>query len=134
MENQEKFTYSYAVPNQDERDQIKRIQEKYQPRSSTQTKLAHIRALDKKITSIPTVFALTLGILGTLVFGTGLTCILEWNYLIIGIISCLLGIVPILLAAPVYHRQHQKLKDRYSDEILKLSKELLEETENRPIS
>ena len=71
------------------------------------------------------VTALTLGIIGTLIFGLGLALILEWNNLPLGTALSALGLVPILLAYPLYRAVLKRQKEKYAEEILQLSENLL---------
>ena len=120
-----KFEFSYSAPTQEERREIEYIQNKYKPKDKNLSKIEYLRKLDGKVKNIPTTVALILGILGTLIFGTGLTMILEWNLLIYGIIVCLVGCLPMIFAYFSYNKLSVKLKNKYSEEILKISSELL---------
>ena len=55
--------------------------------------------------------------------------ILEWSIWLLGIVLMVIGSVPIALAYPVYKRVLEKYKNRYGEEILRLSEELLNEQE-----
>jgi len=127
MEN--KFEFSYSAPTQEERKEIEDIQNRYKAKNKNLTKIEYLRKLDKKVRNIPTIVALVLGIIGTLVFGTGLTMILEWGLLIWGITLCITGCVPMGFAYFSYNKIHTKLKNKYSSEILKISSELLNNDE-----
>jgi predicted tellurium resistance membrane protein TerC len=75
----------------------------------------------------PKAAALTLGIVGTLIFGLGLTMILEWSLAVWGAIVAMGGILPLALAYPLYKWLFKKLQDKHREEILKLSEEILNE-------
>jgi hypothetical protein len=51
--------------------------------------------------------------------------ILEWNIWLWGIVLMAVGSIPIALAYPVYKKVLKKYKNRYGEEIIKLSEELL---------
>jgi hypothetical protein len=55
--------------------------------------------------------------------------ILEWNIWFWGIVLMVIGAVPVALAYPVYKGVLKKYKNRYGEEILRLSEELLNESE-----
>ena len=55
--------------------------------------------------------------------------ILEWNIWIWGIVLMAIGIVPMAIAYPVYKFSLNKGKAKYGEEILRLSEELLNESE-----
>lgn len=71
--------------------------------------------------------SLCVGILGTLLFGTGLTCILQFGYLILGIIIAVIATPIVALAYPIYKRILARGKEKYGEEIIRLSNELLGE-------
>ena len=119
----EKFEYKYNAPTQEERKEIDNILKDYLPEDSKESKINKLRTLDFKVKNYPIIYGLSLGIIGTLVFGTGLTCILEWSLILLGIIVCVIGLFVAVIAYPIY----KKLKNKYSEEIIQLSKELLNE-------
>lgn len=75
--------------------------------------------------------ALSLGILGLLSFGLGLSMVMEWRMLLGGIIISLASVVLMVLAYPVHEAILRRNKAKYRDQILKLSEELLHEGENQ---
>ena len=123
----EKFTYEYQAPTQEERKEINSIQQKYLLENPKNDKLKRLRALDSKVKNIPNAVAYTMGVVGILVFGTGLTCILEWDLILIGILVMILGSIIVLPAYFVHSILSKYLKEKYREEILKLSEELLNE-------
>ena len=122
-----KFEFTYSAPTQEERKEIEYIQNRYKPKDKSTTKMEHLRKLDRKVRNIPTIVALILGVLGVLIFGTGLTLALEWNFIVYGIIVGAVGVVPMVFAYFSYSKLTTKLKNKYSEEILKISSELLNE-------
>jgi len=126
----EKFEYKYSAPTQDERKEIDRIRRQYQPKDQTITKMDRLRYLDNKVKTIPLILSLSVGILGTLVFGLGLTFILEWSNIPLGVVLMIIGAGIMGIAYLSYSISSKKLKAKYSEEILTLSEELLtQETE-----
>ena len=123
----DKFTYEYQAPTQDERKEIHSIQQRYLLGNPKNEKLKRLKALDSKVKNIPNIVAYTMGVVGILVFGTGLTCILEWNLILIGIIVMILGAIIVLPVYFVHSFITKRLKTKYREEILKLSEELLNE-------
>ncbi|MBQ3163114.1 MAG: hypothetical protein IJC02_01020 [Lachnospiraceae bacterium] len=124
MENkQEKtFQYSYSSKQQDEVESIKR---KYMPKQ--EDKLEQLRKLDKSAETPGTVVGLMLGIIGTLVMGTGMSCVMVWtdSLFVVGILLGLLGMVMIASAYPVYKMITKKQREKIAPMILALSEELL---------
>ncbi len=123
MENNESFEYTYSAPEQEE---IRRIREKYLPKNEQEEKMAKLRSLDASVTEKATVYSLILGILSTLVFGTGMCCCLVWTELfVLGIFVGLLGMAGMALAYPLYKRTVEKERARVAPEILKLTEDLM---------
>lgn len=71
--------------------------------------------------------SLIFGIIGTLIFGLGLTCALEWNKMLFCIILSIIGIVLAIFAYPMYNYILRKNKSKYGEEIVRLSNKLLGE-------
>lgn len=125
MSNQ--FNFKYTALSQEERKEIDSIRRQYAPQEKTETKLERLRRLDGLVKNTAIIWSLVLGVVGTLVLGLGLTMILEWSIWLWGVLLMLIGCVPVAIAYPVYKSVLKKYKNRYSEEILTLSQELLNE-------
>jgi len=124
----DKFEFKYTAPTKEERKEIDSIRRQYLPKDKTMTKMEKLRHLDNKVKGIPMAWSLSFGVIGLLVFGTGLTFFLEWvKYWYLGIPFAIVGIILCGLAYPIYTRLMNKLKNKYGEEILSLSNELLNE-------
>ncbi len=121
------FRYKYTAPTEEERKEIDSIRKQYCPQEKTESKLERLRRLDSLVKNTATVTALILGVVGCLIFGLGLAMVLEWKLLVWGVVLCIVGGVPMAISYPVYAHVLKKYKERYGDEILKLSEELLNE-------
>lgn len=124
-----KFEFRYSVPTEEERNEIKNIRNQYLDNHSQNEKLARLRKLDAKVKNIPTCVSMIVGIMGILIFGLGLAMALEWGLIFWGVIIGVIGCVPMGFSYIVYNKTYLKLKDKYSDEILQISNELLNETD-----
>lgn len=124
-ENKEKFTYTYTAPTENERREINDIRRRYLPKSEYETKLGQLKAADVRVRQIPLVAGIALGVVGTHAFGLGLTFVLEWNNILTGALIALAGVILIALAYPVYGVLFKRNKKKHGEEILKLSSELL---------
>lgn len=123
MEQQDTFRYTYSAKEQEE---VKRLREKYAPQPvAAEDKLAALRRLDEGVTQKAMAFSLTLGIIGTLIMGTGMCCVLVWSQMLIGIPVGLLGILGVVLAYPLYNRILKTERARIAPEVLRLTDELL---------
>ena len=127
MNDNDKFHYTYSAPTEEERKEIKRLRSQYLP-APQEGALTRLKRLDKKARTIPTAISLTLGVVGTLIFGLGLSLILEFAQLLFGTLISVVGLVPLLVAYPVYNAVKAKCKKKYGEEILSLSETLLNES------
>lgn len=119
------FRLDYSAPTDDERREIESIREKYLPQKESATKMDRLRALDAKITSTARAAALSLGIAGTLIFGLGMCMVLEWSVVAGGVVVSVLGAAVAACAHPLHTFLLRRGKEKYGDEIIKLSGELL---------
>ncbi len=123
MENKkESFEYTYSAEQQAE---IEKIKAKYMP--APDNKLEQLRKLDASVTKPGTVVGLILGIVGTLVFGGGLSMVLLniGNDMILpGCILGVVGMVLMMLAYPIYRKITEKQKEKIAPQILALTEEL----------
>lgn len=130
MSDKEKFNYKYSAPTNAERREIDGIRKQYLPKGE-EDKLTRLRRLDNKVKSTALCVCLILGIGGLLIFGLGLTMILEWDLMIYGIIVMVVGAIPAGLSYPVHQKILINNKKKYGKEILQLSEELLNENDNK---
>lgn len=128
MDNREEtFQYTYSAQEQSE---LERIRKKYLPQE--EDKLAQLRRLDRSASRKAETWAIVLGVLGTLILGTGMSlCMTELAALLgsaaipVGIAFGLLGLVLVALAYPVYNRVLKTERQRIAPEILRLTEELM---------
>lgn len=129
MENKDKFSYTYSAPTEAERREIESIRRQYKPEEKTQSKVERLRKLHSKVVSHANVWAIVLGVVGILIFGLGMSLVLEFGHLTAGIIIASVGIIPTAIAFPVYRAVMKAGRKKYGEEILRLSGELLESDE-----
>lgn len=118
----EGFQYSYSAKQQEE---IKKIRSKYE--EPKEDKMTYLRRLDEGATRKGTIVSIVLGVIGTLVLGVGMCCILVWQntWFLPGIVIGLLGIVGLSAAYPVYMQITKKEREKIAPEILRITEELL---------
>jgi len=126
MEEKNIFEYSYSARQQEEVDAIRK---KYLPKEETSkelSKLEELKQLDKKVELTATLWAIAVGMIGTLVFGTGMSLIMafETARYIQGIMVGVLGMLGIALALPVYRIVLKKQREKVAPKILELTEEL----------
>ena len=129
MDNKE-FEYTYSAPTEAERREIANIRKQYETKSDKQIKLDRIRKLDSFVQNFSMTLSLIVGIMGALIFGLGMSMILAWDIMVFGIIVCIIGAVPMVSAYPVYVITLRNNKEKYGEEILRLSEELLDKYDN----
>lgn len=124
-----KFNYRYSAPTEEERKEIASIRKQYSPTHNGETKLEKLRRLDGLVKNTAIIWSLVLGVVGCLIFGLGLAMVLEWKIIFWGVVVAVVGAIPMALAYPVYLGLLNRGKERYGEEILKLSEELLNEND-----
>lgn len=135
MENnkeQNRFSYTYSAKEQAE---LKKIREKYIPMTESEDKMARLRRLDAGVTGGARAVSVSLGIVGTLVMGGGMSlCMTEFSQILgqnsdmsmgIGIIVGVVGGVLASLAYPIYNAIVKHRRKKIAPEILRLTDELM---------
>ena len=123
MDNNESsgtFNYTYSAKQQEE---VKSIRQKYTPRE--ENKMERLRELDQSAKKPGTVVSLIVGIISSLLLGTGMACIMEWNMFAVGIAVGLVGMVGVALAYPIYSVLTKKRREKIAPQIIELSDELI---------
>lgn len=122
------FSYTYSAPTEEERRQINSIRRQYMNKDVEPVdKKTRLKQLHSHVITSASVTSLTVGIIGTLIFGLGMTMVLEWQLPLYGVITGIVGAIPMALAYPVYKLVLKKNKEKHGEEILRLSAELLGE-------
>lgn len=125
-EKQTKFEFNYSAPSEQERKEIESIRRQYTTVTETkEDKLFRLRKLNSYVNNSATIIGLVFGVIGLLIFGLGMTMVLEWSLVLWGVIVGAVGVIPMAIAYPVYKAVYKKNKLKYGEEILALSNELL---------
>lgn len=124
------FTYTYSSEEQEE---LKRIRDKYVARE--EDKLDRLRRLDRSATERAQMYSITIGIIGTLIMGFGMSlCMTElslifgdkqWLAMLTGVLVGLIGCALVALAYPVYNLTLKRERKRIAPEIIRLTDELM---------
>ena len=119
MENKS-FNYTYSAEQQEE---IKNIRKKYIP--VEEDKMALLKQMDQRVYQKATAVSLISGIIGTLIMGFGMSCVMVWKdtLFIPGIILGIVGIAVLSVAYPLYNRTLQKEREKIAPEIIRLTDE-----------
>lgn len=114
------FTYEYSAQTQDE---INRIRNKYLPQQEDE--LEQLRKLDAQAEKPGVIVALVVGLCGMVLFGLGLTCVLEWKeYFLIGIIMGIAGMLTMGCALPLHRFITKKQRAKIATQVLELSEKI----------
>ena len=124
--NENKFEFTYRALGEKEKRTIESIKAQYAQKSEDADAYAEIVKLDKRIKGYATAFSIALGVIGSLIFGLGLTMVLEWEFYAVGILISLVGAVPSLLAYPLYRLIFNLGKKKHGARILELSSQILD--------
>jgi hypothetical protein len=126
MENHS-FEYTYSAQQQQE---VEAIRQKYLPKE--EDKMEQLRRLHAIPGQKAQAAALSAGVVGTLIMGTGMSLVmteigdlLGSLAIVAGITVGIVGIVLAALAYPIYNRVLKKQRQKIAPEILRLSEELL---------
>lgn len=127
MENKESFRYTYSASQQQE---IQDIRSKYLPKE--EDKMEQLRKLHRSASRTAQAWAITLGVIGTLILGTGMSlCMTELGAAlgdlatIAGILAGVGGMILVALAYPLYNRVLARQRRKLAPEVLRLTDELL---------
>ncbi len=126
MENNS-FEYTYSAQRQQEVEEIRKA---YLP--TEEDKMEQLRKLHAIPTQKAQAASIAMGIIGALILGTGMSlCMTELGdafgslAMVLGILVGIAGIVPVVLAYPVFNRTLKKEREKIAPEILRLTDELL---------
>lgn len=124
------FKYTYSAKEQDE---ILKIRQKYQPKE--EDKMEYLRRLDAQVTRKATMMSISIGIIGALIMGSGMSMIMTklGEHLglsgiigmIVGISIGVIGMVCVCVAYPVYNVTLRKEREKIAPEIFRLTEELM---------
>lgn len=129
MEEKKTFEYKYSAKQQEEIDAIK---QKYLPKQEQpEDKMETLRRLDRQAERPGMIAALTLGVIGILIFGSGMSLAMVLPAgvpvglcYVLGIFLGLLGMALMVLAYPAYKKITKVQREKIAPQILKLTEEL----------
>lgn len=133
MNNKETFNYTYSAKEQEE---IKNIRTKYVTEEKEEDKMEQLRKLDAGVTKKASIKAISIGTIGALILGLGMSLIMsdfskvlgdfeKWS-MYIGIVIGVIGMAVVGIAYPVYNNVLKKERERIAPEIIKLTDELMD--------
>ena len=129
---QQGFVFNYSSEEQRE---IKKIREKYTPPTEVEDKMTRLRKLDASVTVTAQAVALTLGIIGALILGFGMSLIMTdlsvalkmsaGLAMALGIVIGLIGGILASIAYPMYNLIVKIKREKIAPEIIRLTDELM---------
>ena len=126
MENHS-FEYTYSPQRQRE---IEEIRKAYLPKE--EDKMTELRRLNAIPTQKAQTLSLTVGIIGLLILGTGMSlCMTELGAalgslaMVLGILVGLAGLAMVAVSYPLYRRTLEQERAKIAPEIIRLTDELL---------
>lgn len=121
------FTMTYSA---ERRDEVEAIRRKYVPQETNA--MERLRALDARVGKKATAVSIAVGVIGTLVMGTGMSMAMtelgerllgEAGFLA-GVACGVVGMVILSCAYPLYNRTLRAERKKAAPEILRLTDEL----------
>lgn len=106
---------------------VKRIVSDYVEKEDS--RLTELKKLDWKAKKTATIFAYSFGIIGSLVLGTGMCLAMKviFDLMPLGIVIGIIGIIMVSVNYFMYVKLLNRGKNKYQNQIIELSKELLNE-------
>ena len=127
------FNYTYSTK---QRDEVIAIRKKYTPTEPEDVdNITLLRNIDSEVTRKATVRALTTGVIGALLMGTGMSMLMtdisskagldSGISLLVGIVIGMVGLIIMCVTYPLYNHILERERARVADEVIRLSDELL---------
>lgn len=128
MKDNSTFRMTYSAEQQEE---VQQIREKYM--SKAPDKMEQLRQLDAQVGKKATTAALTIGILGTLLLGLGMSMLMSEFGTVFGLLAVplgigigIVGIAAVAGAYPLYGHILRREREKIAPEILRLTEELMQ--------
>ena len=115
--------YEYN-PAKNDTARAEAIRKQYMERGIT--KMDALEALHTKVKTPGMVTASIIGVFGSLVMGAGMSNIMVWDNMAVGLVLGIPGLVMMILAFPVYKVITDRRKKKYAPQIMELSGEILD--------
>ncbi len=118
-----RFEYSYSAREQEE---INAILKKYVVREEAKGAEQSIKRLDRKVTGRATAAGISAGIIGILILGFGMSCVLVWQDTLFaaGVVIGIAGIAITAAAYPIYKYVLKNERKKAAPEMMRLAGEL----------
>lgn len=114
---------SNYTPNVQDQRRAENIRRQYISRE--ENKMEQLQNLDNKVKLPGKIVGCIFGVLGALIMGAGMSLVMVWESMASGLALSIPGLIVALLAYPLYSLITNKRKKKYTDEIIRLSNELI---------
>ena len=112
---------------------VQKIRSEYTEKEHTQ--LDELKALDAKVKRPANVFAYTFGSISAIIMGSGMSLVMTdlgetlgmGDAMVPGVVIGVIGLVLALVNYPLYKKMLGSHKEKYAEQIIKLSDKLMEE-------
>lgn len=118
----ENFSYTYSPKQQEE---VKKIRQKYLPKE--ENKMEQLRKLDQSAEQKGMIWSLVVGISGALIMGGGMSLVMVWQNMLVGIPLGVVGLAIAAVAYPLYVRITKRQRQRLAPQIMELTDALMKE-------
>ena len=116
--------------NLKEKKYIEKMIREYEVKNTDESDLEKLKGLHKKARKNAYIFSYTFGTIAALIMGFGMSMAMEVifaGFMWLGIIVGVIGMLMTLITYPIYKKLINNGKNKYSKDILELSKLLLNE-------
>ena len=121
MDNTGTFEYNYSAERAREVEAIRRKYEEPQ-----EDKFEQLKALDRQAEKRGQILSIAIGIIGTLILGTGMSMVMvgQVTYFIPGIVIGVVGVMALGASYPIYKVVTKKDRDKVAGQVLALVKQI----------
>ena len=121
MNDNNTFEYNYSAEKAKEVESIRRKYER-----PVEDKFEQLKALDRQAERRGLILSIAIGIVGTLILGTGMSIVMVGQsiYFVPGVIIGIVGMLAVIAAYPIYKRVTKKDREKVAGQVLALVKQI----------
>ncbi|GEM_PF-5436715 len=106
------------------KNEAKAIADKYRSPDMQEVIIAEMKRLDRSVSALAQGWALAVGVLGALILGVGMCCVMVWDMLPLGVVLGVPGIAVCMAAYPVFNKVTKSRKAAVAPRIMELSEQM----------
>lgn len=121
MNDNNTFEYNYSAEKAKEVESIRRKYER-----PVEDKFEQLKALDRQAERRGLILSIAIGIVGTLILGTGMSIVMVGQiiYFVPGVIIGIVGVIGVCSAYPIYKNVTKKDREKVAEQVLTLVKQI----------